>query len=186
MTHTRINKQTYASIAKWLPLGFAITVVFAFVYLALQQNLRTDANDPQVAIAGGIADALQSGIPYEAFTTPASIDIAQSLASYALLFDLDHLPVARNASLHGSMLTPPAGVFAYLKSHGEDRFTWQPEPGVRQAVVGLYHTGVNPGYIFVGRSLREVEYREVRLLGMTATAWAITMLGSLALSLLVA
>ncbi len=38
MTHTRINKQTYASIAKWLPLGFAITVVFAFVYLALQQN----------------------------------------------------------------------------------------------------------------------------------------------------
>ncbi len=48
---------------------------------------------------------------------------------------------------------------------GEDRITWQPEPGIRSAVVVVHYTGATPGYVMAGRSLREVEWRIDRLSG---------------------
>ena len=57
-------------------------------------------------------------------------------------------------------------------AHGQDRLTWQPESGVRSAVV------VQPwrdGYVVVGSSLRLVEERESNALLIAGLAWAVTL-----------
>ena len=61
--------------------------------------------------------------------------------------------------------------------YNETRFSWQPRPGVRQAVV-LVRAG-NGQYVASGRSMREVEDR-IRIFTIgTALLWGITELGTL-------
>ena len=43
-----------------------------------------------------------------------------------------------------------------LARRGEDRLTWQPEPGVRSATVVVHYQGAQAGFVMAGRSLREV------------------------------
>ena len=69
------------------------------------------------------------------------------------------------------------GLFIFsgcTKDNNEDRITWQPKKGVRNAiVVRSYHVTVSTstGYIMAGRSLREVENR-VSVIGRYAMlAW---------------
>jgi hypothetical protein len=67
--------------------------------------------------------------------------------------------------------TPPDGVLEIARRQGANVVTWQPRPGVRIAAV--FHD-VNDGsgrVVLAGRSLREVEERESRLLVMSALAW---------------
>ena len=75
-----------------------------------------------------------------------------------------------NAILDGTPPTIPQGVLAAARSNtiqkgggpiGEDRVTWQPNPGVRQAIVAV---SASNGYVVVaGRNMREVENRQVNL-----------------------
>lgn len=44
-------------------------------------------------------------------------------------------PVVSSGTLDGKPPTLPRGVFVYTAKAGEDRVTWQPRSGVRQAVV---------------------------------------------------
>jgi hypothetical protein len=169
----------------WLPLGFAITFIFVFIYMTAQQNLRMNANDPQVTIANDIAMALGEGVPYSEFSSPHPVDMAASLSPYVILYDLSGKPIIGSAALDHSYPTPPRGVFEYAKKHGEDRVTWQPKKGVRQAIVVRYHLGTNPAYVVAGRSLTEVESREAWLFNGTEVLWAFTMLGSLFFSVFV-
>ena len=61
--------------------------------------------------------------------------------------------------MHGKNLSLPAGVLDYVKANGEDRITFQPQPGVRIAAVIVPVSGAKPGFVLAGRSLREVENR---------------------------
>ena len=68
-------------------------------------------------------------------------------------------------------------------AHGQDRITWQPRTGVRQAIVAVYFHGRKTGYVVAGRSLREVEKRVDDLGLIVAAAWLVTLLATLAATL---
>jgi len=74
--------------------------------------------------------------------------------------------------LNGRVPVPPPGVFAATRNVPEQRLTWQPTPGVRSAIVIRHYGGSSPGFVLAGRSLREVEQRIARLIGIVTIMWA--------------
>lgn len=173
-----------SAVKRFIPLGFAVTLIYLFVFLIIQQTLRLGANEPVVQIAHDVSDALGQGAPYTAFNTPRPVNIATSLSPYAILFDQDGKMLTGSGVLDGEVPRPPKGVFDYVKLHREERVTWQPKAGVRVALVGVYRDGVNPGFVFAGRSLSEVERRITTLSQLTLLAWFATLIASFMLSAL--
>ncbi len=169
---------------KWLPLGFSITAVYLFGFLAVEQGMRMTAYDTQAEIAGNVELSLGEGTPYKLFNSDHPVQIGESLTPYVLLYDMKGKPVGGNAVLAGNYPIPPKGVFDYLLAHHEDRFTWEPRPGMREAVVARYHGGNNPAYIIVGRSLAEVEKHIDKLLVLSFVLWLGTIFGSFVLTLI--
>ena len=163
----------------WLPLSVVITLLSGLVYGAGQQVLRWAANDPQIQMAEDAANALTNGQAPQTVVPAASVDIASSLAPYLVVFDDAGKPVASSGLLHGQPPTLPSGVFDYVRQHGEDRITWQPEPGVRSATVITRVSGSRPGFVLAGRSLREVEQRESQLELIVGLGWLGTLFAAL-------
>ncbi len=163
----------------WLPLSVVITLLSGLVYGAGQQVLRWDANDPQIQMAEDAANALTNGQPLQSVVPAASIDIASSLAPYLVVFDDAGKPIASSGLLHGQSPALPSGIFDYVRQHGEDRITWQPEPGVRSATVISRVSGSRPGFVLAGRSLREVEQRESQLELIVGLGWLGTLFAAL-------
>ncbi len=175
------------TIKSWLPLALAITVLSGLVYVAVQQNYRMSANDPQIQLAEdfavGIANNQQPPLPKNI------IDIAQSLSLFAMILDENGRTLYSSAFLDGKAVLPPKGVLDYAQVHGEDRVTWQPKTGVRAAIVvvpAYNQTTKKSGYVIIGRSLREVESRINNLTKMTVAGWlaglALTLGSQIALS----
>jgi hypothetical protein len=158
-----------ASISRLLRGCALLVIIFATIEVTGQQMLRTGANDPQIQFAEDISVALQNGtepkliIPDET----AQVDMAGSLTTYVLIYDNDGNVMAGNGRVNGGLPTPPKGVFDVARSLGQNRITWQPMPGVRSAIVIKHVPGDHPGFVLVGRSLREVEIRERALLIQT-------------------
>ena len=72
--------------------------------------------------------------------------------------------MATNVTLNSKALKVPKGVLDYVKKKGSDVATWQPQPGVRLAMIAV-HTPKGKAYTVVaGRSLRKIEER-IGLLG---------------------
>jgi hypothetical protein len=109
----------------------------------------------------------------------AKVDLARSLAPYLIVFDEAGQPLASSAELDGQVPPLPTGVLDRARAVGEHRVTWQPRPDVRSAAVIVHHAGPRPGFVLVGRSLREVERRVDGLTLMVGLAWAATLAGSL-------
>ena len=84
-------------------------------------------------------------------------DMAKSLSTFLAIYNATGTPIGSSVSLDGKLPVPPSGVFDSVKLHGEDRFTWQPKPGLRLAAVVTQYSGPQSGFVLVGRSLREVE-----------------------------
>jgi hypothetical protein len=158
-------------LRQWLPIAAVTTAFCMLVYVAVQQDLRHSANDPQIQMAEDGANALAQGGTAEAVLPSTHIDIAQSLAPFLIVFDSQGNPVSSSGLLRGRMPRPPAGVFRYVQQHHEDRITWQPEPAVRIASVIVEYAGSNAGFVLAGRSLREVEKRESQVGLEAGAAW---------------
>ncbi len=163
----------------WLAGAGVITILSGFIYGAVQQDLRQSANDPQIQMAEDAARWLEGGALPLSVLPVITVDISQSLSPYLIVFNEQHNPLATSATLHGTTPVPPEGVFAFARTHGEDRLTWQPEIGVRSAIVVIHYGGPQPGFVLTGRSLREVEKREEKLSFMTTAAWLIALFVSL-------
>ena len=154
-------------------LLFAIviaTILNGFVYIAVQQVLRLSANDPQIQMAQDGAKILETGRQPAQLLLTANVNISQSLAPFIVIYSDEGNPIVSSGILNNAMPMLPSGVFIYTKEHGEDRITWQPEKGTRIAAVVVRYEGKNPGYILVGRNLREVEKRESLLTMQVAFA----------------
>ncbi len=145
------------------PLGLVVIMLTSLIYIVVQQDVRTAANDPQIQIAEDLAIRFEGGESPEFLNTMPKIDIARSLATYASAYDSSGKLSASNAVLDGKTPTVPSGVLEYAKTHGTHTVTWQPRTGVRSAVVVVRYEGGSSGYAVVGRSLREVEKREEQL-----------------------
>ncbi len=125
-------------------------------YGIAQQLLRMGANDPQIQLARDAAASMAEGEDPLALLPPGQVDLGSSLAPFVLVYDTAGGVLATTAILHGQIPDLPAGVREFASDHGEDRVTWQPEPGVRIAAVVVPFDG---GTVLIGRSLREVEER---------------------------
>lgn len=145
--------------AAWLPLAILATILSLMVHVAVQQDVRSAANDIPLQLAEDLATTLsQSQPPADAF--PQQVDIAHSLAPFVVVYDENGLPADGSGRLHGQLPELPGGVFDYARHHTDDRITWQPESGVRIASVVKHYTGKNSGFVLAGRNLREIERRE--------------------------
>ncbi|MDQ6694432.1 MAG: hypothetical protein M3014_08435 [Chloroflexota bacterium] len=170
----------------WLPAAVGITLLSGLVYVAVQQNFRQGANDPQIAMAEDAAVQLEAGAPLQTVAGGARVDMARSLSPFLIVYDDAGNSLASEAVLDGQTPQLPSGVFVAVRTTGEDRLSWQPRPGVRSATVVTHYGGSKPGFVLAGRSLREVEKRESDLTVEVAGAWAVAMIGSLVASLLAA
>jgi hypothetical protein len=168
----------------WLPLAVALTVACSLVYGAGQHQFRSSANDPAIQLAeDGVAALAAGGQPV--FPSTQVVDLARSVAPFVIVFDEQGKVVRGTAVLDGSTPVPLAGVFAYARTNGEDRFTWQPDPGVRLATVVAHNAASGGGFVLAGSSLREVERRIDDLLGIVVVVWALGLAASLGTALLV-
>ncbi len=162
----------------WLPLAFIITALSGLVYGATQQVYRQSANDPQIQLAEDVATELSNGLSPQSL--PAShIQINQSLATFAIIYGANHQVIASQAELNGQTPSLPPGVFNTVDHKGQASFTWQPSADARiAAAIASYHSSSQSGYVLVGRSLKEVEQRENRLMWQVAAGWVFTLSGS--------
>lgn len=171
----------YKAFLLWLPLGLVTLILCGLVNLAVQQNYRMSANDPQIQAAEDVAAAISQGkaTPDELFSgTPT--EMASSLASFIITYSATGTPIVSSVVLDGKTPSLPNGIADYLNTHNEDRITWQPKPGVREAVVVTKFSGSQPGFALIGRSLKEVEIREQNLnvftLAALLAAWILSYL----------
>lgn len=174
----------YKTVTIFVVLVALVTVIFGSVHVMVQQVYRMNANDPQIEVTGQVADVMNQDVPLDSIVSGADqTDMSKSLSLFVMLFDKDKKLAGSSAVLDGQSPTPPDGTFDVAKAKGDDRFTWEPKKGVRIAAV-LKSVG-DKGYVLAGRSLKEVEVRETDLVKLTAIGWAIAVIISLLLSLLI-
>ena len=165
----------------WLAPAAAATLLAFMIYLVAQQSLRLSANDAPMQMAEDTAAALEAG-QAPASLVGAPVDVAKSLAPFAIIYDDTGQVVASTARLDGAPPILPPGVLENVRMGGESRITWQPQPGVRLATVITRVNGASPGFVVAGRSLREIERRIDELGLLIGVAW----LGTLGVTLVVA
>ena len=158
-------------LLRWLPFALIATCLSGLVYVAVQQVFRQSANDPQIEIAEESAAVLATGQPPQMFGTNSSIDISKSLSPFVIAYNEEGKAISGTGSLNGSLPVPPIGVLIASKKNGENRLTWQPQPGVRIAAIIVHYGGDKPGYVLVGKSLREIEKRESTLMLYVFISW---------------
>jgi len=160
------------ALAIWLPIAAATTGLAVIVYGAVQQNLRLTADDAQVALAVRTAAHLDAGTPPSAAVPAEQLDLARSLDPFVLVFDADGHVLASSATLHGRVPDYPVGVFDTVRARGEDRVTWQPENGLRNATVAVAWQG---GFVVAGRSLRPTEQHVDQIGRVVGAGWLATL-----------
>jgi hypothetical protein len=160
------------SFALWIPIAVAVTGLAALTYAAVQQDLRQGAEDPQISMAEDAARRLGAGLAPSAVLPSNHVDVATSLEPFLMVFDAGGKPLASSVVLDGQPPSFPGGVFASVRSNGEDRLTWQPRGGVRVAAVV---TRYRDGFVVAGRNMRAVEDRVGRIGQLVALMWLITL-----------
>lgn len=172
------------TFVRWLPLALVTTFLSGLIYVAVQQDYRQTANDPQIQLSEDLAAKLDAGgaVP----TSPAEkVDIAKSLAPFMVVFDDSGHVLAAEGALNGKDPEIPSGIFDFTRTHHQDRVTWQPATDVRVAtIITRYSSNKGSGFVLAGRSLREVEKREVDLHWTMATIWILGLVCSFIISLL--
>lgn len=163
----------------FVPLAFIMTVSAGLVYIAVQQNFRMNANDPQIQIAEDFSAQLSAGQTLSPFNPSYDVDMAKTLSPFILAYDDTGKIITGSGKLDGQSPVMPAGVLDYTRKVGEDRITWQPQTGLRFALVITRYGGPNPGFIVVGRSLEEVEQRVSQLGLQVLGAWFAGLVGLL-------
>ena len=170
------------ALAIFLPVAVLATLCCGLVYVAVQQDLRMGANDPQLRMAEDTARGLDAGAEPSALVGSVKVDVAVSLAPFTVIFDTAGAVLATDGQLDGHDPVPPSGVLDAARQHPPNTVTWQPRAGVRIASVTVPWQG---GTVLSGRSLREVERQEDAVLLLVAAAWLV-MLAALAGTALVA
>ncbi len=158
-----MKKYIVPTFSQWLPLSVAIVIIYAFIYLIVQQYIRQSANEILAQIAIDATEKIDAGVTaVQVVKDMHPADMEKSLAPFIILYGAGGEPLAGSAFLHGKIPVPPQGVFDYAAQNGAYNISWQPEPNARSAILVQSCTieGKN-GYLLSGRSLREIEQREL-------------------------
>lgn len=154
-----------------LALGIILTLWGFPAALTLQRALRSAADQPQIQMAQQYASDLATGKLPTDWAPLGHVDLSTSLEPFTIVYDADGNPLRSSGYINDAIPTPPPGVFAYLRTHPTDKFTWQPQPGLRIAAVAQRIDGAHPGFILVGRSLTLVQQQENQLRRGTFITW---------------
>ena len=131
-------------------------------YIVMQQTIRRAANQPQQQMAD---DAVRKYTTYDRVSStcsPSCTDLGTSLQPFTIAYDENLRIINSDAILNNAIPTPPPGVFENARRFGSNTLTWQPQPGVRLAIVVRHFTGAhNSGFVLVGRSLATAEQGEL-------------------------
>lgn len=159
--------------AFFLPAAVLATLACGLIYVEVQQDLRSGANDPQYQLAQDTAASLNAGAtPASLVSAAAPVDPSASLAPFVLVFDSNHAVLAGDATLDGGSPVPPHGVLDAARPGSPNAVTWQPRRGVRIAAVVVAWNG---GVVLAGRSLLRVEEQEANAELLAGAAWLVAM-----------
>ena len=172
-------------IRHWLPLAVIITGLSGLAYVTGQQALRLGGDDPQIQMAQDAASRLTAGEPLASVAPTWTLDVGVSLAPFTIVYDEQGSVLAATGQLHGQPPSLPGGVLDYVRQRGEDRLSWQPEPGTRYAAVVERVTAAQPGFVLVARSLRETERRIGVVQSLALVGWLALLAASLVAVVLV-
>ncbi|GAA4139236.1 hypothetical protein [Leifsonia shinshuensis] len=126
----------------------------ATLYIVEQQTGRSAVEDaPRALISTGQTTA--------APTQPDRVDLTYYLGTFWVQYDANGTPIAGNAYLDGTLARVPKGVLDTARATGEDSVSWQPEQGLRYAIVAK---PVGQDVIVAGQSLKPTEARATRTL----------------------
>ncbi|MDB5236923.1 MAG: hypothetical protein JWL88_25 [Parcubacteria group bacterium] len=116
------------------------------------------------------------------------VAIERDEAPYTILYDVKRAAVSGTGYLHGVLPQLPSGIFDAASKAGVNRLTWQPEPGVRQAIVVLPIKGgpLSGGFAVAGRSLAYTEWQESQLTQRWLLGWLAAVVGILIVSAIIA
>ena len=84
--------------------------------------------------------------------------------------------------LNGRTPGLPARVLAWVAAHSQNRITWQPGPGLREAAVIEPYGGLYPGFVLAAQSLQGISGQQRSLTWSIAYLW----LAAFAISFLIA
>jgi len=163
----------------WIPLAVGLTALTATMLGVSFYILRQMADDPQIQIAEDIAPILATGQDPRALEQQAKVDISKSLVQFIIVYDNDGKVVASTAKLNEESPIVPKDALEASKATGQNRITWMPQENVRSALVINRFEGEKPGYVVVGRSLREVEKRKQEMLKLGPLSWGASLFSTL-------
>ena len=172
-------------LVRWLLLSGVATLLCLALYLVTQQMWRQMANDPQLQMARDAAAALAEGQPADADVPKVSVDMARSLAPFVMVLSDTGAVLASNGRIGGQTRTVPGGVLDFVRTHGEEGVTWQPERGVRIAAVVVRNPQPPGGFVVVGRSLTETQERIAQFGRLITLCWGAILAALLVLSIAV-
>ena len=167
------------AVAFFLPVAVLATLACGLIYIEVQQELRSGANDPQLQLAEDAAAHLDTGAtPASVVDRGTTVDPSTSLAPFVIVLDANDNVLAADATLSGGVPVPPQGMLDAARSDSPSSVTWQPYGGVRIAAVTVAWKG---GFVLAGRSLSRVEQRESNA-GLIAGSALLCILAALALA----
>jgi hypothetical protein len=140
-----------------------VTLVFGSVYASFQQVGRRSANDAPRAAA-----AAQAQVPDLQSAPEPRLELTADSGVFVIVYGSDDKPVSATAVLHGQLPVLPAGVLDEARTAGSDAVTWQPEPGLRMAVVARRS---GDSVVLAGQSLSPYEDRDRVTLIFLGLGW---------------
>jgi hypothetical protein len=155
------------SIALWLPVAGAATLLAFAIYGGVQQAQRAEADDPQIQMARDAAAALAAGASPQEVASGPQVDVTRSLAPWLAIYGADGAPLAATGAYGGRPPVIPDRARSDAQG-GELTFTWEPTDGLRLATVVEPYPG---GTVVAARSMQLVEQRETRTLAIAVAAW---------------
>jgi hypothetical protein len=165
----------------WVTGVLLISVAACLAWLGYGLSLRNGADRQPLRLAAASVGQLASGSPPGSVLPPA-INMASSPAPFVIVFDAQHHVLASSGHLNGHTPGLPAGVLAWVAAHSQDRITWQPGPGLREAAVIEPYGGLHPGFVLAAQSLQGTSSQQRSLTWSIAYIW----LAALAMSFLIA
>ena len=170
------------ALLKWLPLGVAISIIFGFIFISAQQVVRAEANSVIIDTARNAIEVLEADanvIDSINNGQEAKIDLAKSHKVFFIVYKEDKSVAASTAALDGKTPELPSGVLDNVKDKGTAKITWAPKKDARQAAVIYKVGGQNPGFLLVGRSLKDTDEIVTKLAWTAFAGWLIAIAASL-------
>jgi hypothetical protein len=151
-------------LVAWLPVAVVASALAGTSYAMAQQVTRSTVDDAPRALAQRAADTLSRGGTPAEVTPGTTVDLTTDLGPFLIVYGPDDAVRTSTATLEGTTPRLPPGVLAQARARGIDRVTWQPQAGVREAVIALpWRSTTAHGAVVAGASLRPSEDRQDQL-----------------------